>query len=294
MNDRPALSEANLDELIARAVAPLRATALEIRQFDALHEEPVALARAERERLLADIHSAMVGSGTSSARHPAGIPATAKRGRKQSPVFPVELLLAQVRVLRREIWAASALIMLLGFGVALVPNAQAGIVLSLFAPLVAAAGVGFIYGPENDPPHELVLATPTSARLILLARLTVVCGYDTLLALIVSAALVGLGLTPDGLIPLVGSWLGPMLLLSAVSLWLSLTWGSVGGVGTALALWVVKVLLSSGALRLPSTPTIQQILEVLGQTNLVTLGVAALVVAVACTRLPGQEPLGWT
>lgn len=283
-------SDATLDELMVRAVAPLRTTAAEIELFDALHLEPISMSQAESQRLLAQMHGAITrsrGTGAVETVRPAGV-------RPHSRSLPVELVVAQVRVLRREIWAASTLVMLLGFGIALLPNAPAGVVLSLLAPLVAAAGVGFIYGPENDPPLEVVLATPTSPRLILLARLTVVCGYDTLLALVVSAALVGIGLSPDGIAPLVGVWLGPMLLLSAVSLWLSLWWGSVVGVGVAATLWVVRVMLSSGALRLTPTVTLQQVLELLGQTNLVTLGIAALVVAVVCVRIPGKERLEWT
>ena len=59
--------------------------------------------------------------------------------------WPLLLIRAQLRVVRREIWAASALVMALGTLVTLAGNASNGLTpIEIFAPLVAAVGVAFL------------------------------------------------------------------------------------------------------------------------------------------------------
>jgi len=158
--------------------------------------------------------------------------------------------------------------------------------LELLAPVVAAAGIAFLYGPEQDPSLELALATPTSPRLVLLARLTLVFGYDLALGLLVSLALALAGQAPDGLWQLILQWLGPMLLLSAISLWISQGLGVLPATFVPLTLWAVKVALvgvadqSSAALRL---------VALIGTTNGISMVIALALTALVLFSLPGQE-----
>mgnify|MGYP001206771481 CR=1 FL=1 len=198
------------------------------------------------------------------------------------------LLMAQAPLVRQQIWAASALVLTLGCLVALSAGRGGGSVLALLAPVVAAVGVGFIYGPGNDPPLELALATPTSPRLILLARLTLVCGYDLLLAILASLLVVGMGQAPGSLAHLISLWLGPMLLLSALSLWLSLWRGPATGVLVALAAWAVRVTLP-GEMAYADWSAAAQLLAWLESTNVFTLGAAAAIAAAVVVWLPRQE-----
>jgi anti-sigma factor RsiW len=95
-----------------------------------------------------------------------------------------QVLRGQTHLIQAQLWAASAVIMALGFVVAATGHLGGpSVVLQLVAPIVAAAGVSLVYGPEVDPSLELALAAPTSPRLILLARLTLVFGYDLALVL---------------------------------------------------------------------------------------------------------------
>ncbi len=148
---------------------------------------------------------------------------------------------AQVLLLRQEIWMSSLLVMLLGYVVALVSGQadRAASVIGALAPLVAAAGVALVYGPDVDPGLELALATPTSPRQVLLARLVVVFGYDLVLAL---AATVGLlPLVPVDLLGgIVLGWLAPMTFLSALALLLSLRLGAEAAASAALVVWIVR------------------------------------------------------
>jgi hypothetical protein len=155
-----------------------------------------------------------------------------------------QLLLGQIPLVRRGIWAASALTMALGCAVELLQAYGAGRALALFAPVIAAMGVAFVYGPESDPSLEIALATPTTARLVLLCRLTLVYAYDIFLAVIASAVIMQ-ARGGAGIWSVIVLWLGPMLFLSTLSLVLTLIFGSAAGIGAALAIWATRVVASS-------------------------------------------------
>jgi hypothetical protein len=84
--------------------------------------------------------------------------------------------------------------------------------------------VAFIYGAENDPGFEITLSTPTSIRIVMLCRMALVVGYNFLLSALASA-IVALA-HGGGLWEIMQLWLGPMLLLSSLTLALSLLIGS--------------------------------------------------------------------
>ena len=195
-----------------------------------------------------------------------------------------QLLLGQAPLVRRGIWASSAFTMALGCVVAIlvaVP-AQGGTVLAVFAPVVAAVGVAFLYGPENDPSLELALATPTPPRLVLLARLVLVYGYDLALALVATAVLV---LAKDGVgaWALISLWIGPMLFLSALALLLSLLFGANAAILVAMGLWGARLLAESGSGRFRTGAAS---LEALWRADVLLLSLAALLFAAALLYAP--------
>lgn len=202
-----------------------------------------------------------------------------------------QLLRGQVPLVRRSIWAASALTITLGYVVALLAGRGSGAqVLALLAPIVAAFGVAFIYGPETDPSLELALATPTSPRLVLLTRLTLVFGYDLLLAL---GATVALYATRGDMSPwpLISLWLGPMLFLSALSLALSVLLGPTAAVTGAMLLWAVRLglLTQPGRSFLPDPAA--DILASFWWTGPALLALGGLLLALALFYAPRQERL---
>jgi hypothetical protein len=201
-----------------------------------------------------------------------------------------QLLAGQVALVGRGIWAASALTMALGCVVALLaasPNA-AGATLALFAPAVAAFGVAFVYGPENDPSLEIALSTPTPPRLVLIARLTLVYGYDLALALVATGVL-ALAKGGMGLLPLVSLWIGPMLFLSALALVGSFLIGPTNATLLAMGLWATKLLAatySGTPLAFPGADMI----ETFWQSEAVLLPLAALLLAGALLFAPRMAP----
>lgn len=138
----------------------------------------------------------------------------------------------QIGIIHKSIWIVSAMVMV--FGGILVFAATAGdhshirdaqLLLALFASVIGASGVAFIYGAENDIGFELTLSTPTSIRIVMICRMILVVGYDLLLSALASTILaLSYGGGPWEIIQL---WLGPMLLLASLSLMLSLMVGSV-------------------------------------------------------------------
>ncbi len=148
-----------------------------------------------------------------------------------------DLLRIQAPLVRRELWPASALVILIGLAVAyMIGNS---IVIRVVAPLVAAASLSVIYGPENDPAIELVLSCPTSPRQILLARSALVFGYNLALALFASLALKSL--VPTSLFgALILSWLGPMAFLSTAALLLSIWMGTNNVITLTYIVWLAQ------------------------------------------------------
>ena len=153
----------------------------------------------------------------------------------------------QIPIIHKSIWYITPLVILFGCVLALIAAGEsvmklhsAEVVLSLFITVVGAAGVAFIFGSEHDAGFELTLTTPTSMRAVLLSRVALVLGYNITLAALASA-LVTL-VHGGGLWDIVQLWLGPLILLTSVSLVLSLTIGSVFALIASLMLEVIQAI----------------------------------------------------
>ncbi|MFI6600606.1 hypothetical protein ACIBHX_30545 [Nonomuraea sp. NPDC050536] len=152
------------------------------------------------------------------------------------------LLCMEARLVHSAVWAASLLVMAVCAGLSLMSGMLPEVLLGLAAPLVAGLGVAGLYGPEQDRAFELVAATPTSPRVVLLARVTLVYGYDLAIASAVSGLLWLLGRTSYGPAALIASWLGPMTLLAALSLLLAVCWNPAAAIGVTMGAWILIAL----------------------------------------------------
>ena len=221
-------------------------------------------------------------------------PATARRFGKQSPRYLWQLLLGQAPLVRRGIWLASGLTTTLGILVAIATMHQSvgSFTLALIAPVVAAFGMAFIYGPENDPSLEIARSTPTSPRLVLLSRLTLVFGYDLLLALATSLVLTAIhGI---GLWSLIELWFAPMLFLSALTLAASLLFNTLVGMVGALILWGLRLVALSNAVN-SSDAAQHSTVQILGLSalNPLLLGIGLALLLFAVVYVPHQERFVW-
>jgi hypothetical protein len=112
---------------------------------------------------------------------------------------------------------------------------------ALLAPVVAAAGIAYAYGPGIDPAWELSCSMAVSDRMVLLVRALGVFAVDAALGLAASAASgAALGIT-------VG-WLVPMTAVSALALAAAtMTRSAHVGAAAGLAGWVITVLAGRAA-----------------------------------------------
>lgn len=130
------------------------------------------------------------------------------------------LLRAQLYVVQGDVWIGSAVVLALGVLVTLATHTSITRVTALpfvlIAPLLTACAVSLLYAGGDSAMTELESATPTPARLVLIARLTLLFGINLLLGVMGSAALsvFGIGLS---LWALVTVWLAPMAFLSALA-----------------------------------------------------------------------------
>jgi len=151
--------------------------------------------------------------------------------------------------------------------------------------------MAFIYGPESDPSLEIAISTPTSPRLVLLSRLTLVFGYDLLLALVASLLLTAVhGFSLWTLIEL---WFAPMLFLSALTLVASLVFSPTVAMVGALILWGLRLVQLSSTVRngtAPSGDTAQAFGLPSLNVFLLIVGLALLLFAIA--YVPHQERFG--
>lgn len=155
------------------------------------------------------------------------------------------VLTQQIALLHKSIWYVTPLVILFGCLLSILAPARttnglhsAQLILSLFITVVGAAGVAFIYGAEHDAGFELTLATPTSTRTIMLCRMTLVLGYNIALAALASALVTFV--LGGNLWEVIQLWLGPLILLTSVSLLLSLTIGSVVALIASLLLEAIQ------------------------------------------------------
>ncbi len=157
------------------------------------------------------------------------------------------VLTRQVALISRSIWYVTPLIILFGCLLALFGSTEAifkvrsaQLILSLFITVVGAAGVAFIYGAEHDAGFELMLATPTSPRTVMLCRTALVLGYNIVLAALASALVTFV--LGGNFWEVIQLWLGPFILLTSVSLLLSLTIGSVVALVASLLLEALQAI----------------------------------------------------
>ncbi|MBC7339654.1 MAG: hypothetical protein H5U04_07320 [Firmicutes bacterium] len=151
-------------------------------------------------------------------------------------------LLPQVRLVGWAFWAVSAVVVALG---ALVTYAwaEAGVLPVVFlAPLLAALSVCYSFRFESPECREVELSCTITPGLLVWGRLAIVVGYDVLLSVGASVALLGWS-DPRLVWQVVLSWMAPLLFLSCLALGISLRWGYWYSTSAVVLLWGLQVLL---------------------------------------------------
>jgi anti-sigma factor RsiW len=119
----------------------------------------------------------------------------------------------------------------------------ANVPLFAIVPMAAALTSAFLYTFEDDPTRELIAAAPTSLATLLFARLSLALGTIGLMGFAGSLLATLLGQGQHSLLEMVAAWLGPMLLLSALTTVFSLRLHPRVASGAALGLWGLLLIL---------------------------------------------------
>jgi hypothetical protein len=215
--------------------------------------EPDADSLAEVGRLMQSLQSLRAPDTRSEhqkqllAMLSAHLPRRKTRWERFTEWYPVALLMSQTRVIKAEILIASAVVLVLGVLVTLMQPAgqatdMAQLTLSALAPIVAAVGVALLYDTDIEQMLELEQTTRASARVLLLARLTLVFGFNLAVALGGSAVL-AVFRAEVLLIPLISAWLAPMTFLVGLAFFLSVVLANTfASMSFSLFLWLVHLL----------------------------------------------------
>lgn len=199
----------------------------------------------------------------------------------------------QIPIIHKSIWIGMPLVILFGCVLALIATLlsrnlmhDAVSILVLVTTVASASSVAFIYGVENDAALEITLSTPTSMRVVMLSRLILVGGYNTIISML-ATAIIALA-QRGGFWETMQLWLGPMLFLSSMTLALSLV------IGSWFAVLVAFVLESLQALPLyfeRHIPILQLASPASWQTNPTILLLALLFILFAIFYVPRQPRL---
>jgi hypothetical protein len=198
----------------------------------------------------------------------------------------IQIALRQPRLIHRSLWAGAAVGIFMATSMALLRWSffgltQPGTTLEFFLPVIAAVSMAFIYGPESDTGLEVTQATPVSPRYIAACRLLALGSYELLLSLLATGVVAYAHHIGFGELALL--WLGPMALLSACGLLLSLLTGPiVAAIGLCIG-WLAQFVQFTG-IDLTSRATAPTWLS-----QPVVFALAAVVLFVALLYLPRHE-----
>lgn len=208
---------------------------------------------------------------------------TSPRGRI---VHAWSLLRSQPPLMQKSIWYIPLAAMLATIILTILLQSNIGTsrwLLTIAILAASAVGTACLFGSENDPGLELTAATPSSMRLILLARLGITLLYNILLAALTSV-LIAL-LHGGGWWEIVSLWLGPAVCLSSLSLALSLFLGSSLAAAVVLLLEATQLLHFHPIMHAPLL-TASDPSQSLLQTNIPTLSLALLCIGLALFYAP--------
>lgn len=170
-----------------------------------------------------------------------------------------------------------------------------GLPLLIIIPLIAALSTAFLSTYDEDPACEIISAAPTTAATLVFARLTLSLVTISLLSFVCSLLLAIGGHSLSIFFNLTAIWLGPMLVLSALTTTLSLTLPPTAAAGITLTIWgiVVTLLIREQA----GAPLLQvSLLPLLHPGWALLMGqalLAGLLWLISWRWLAGSAPFSW-
>lgn len=155
----------------------------------------------------------------------------------------LRLMRCQWVVFESSFWLSGLFILILGLLMTLLKSSELlPLLLLTLSPLLAAGSVVYLFRPETRTLHELEMLTATHPAEALLARLIMVFGLNVAVTFLLMLV-IHLEGTQIVLWRLALAWLGPLLTLTGMALYVTLRWGVLLGAVLPLALWGGLVML---------------------------------------------------
>ncbi len=202
----------------------------------------------------------------------------------------IEIASVQASLLRPSFWLLTALIFCLGVLVIFSPFGGASVfLLRVTSPLIVYFGTVRMFRSSHLHTLEHELVCPPSPQQLILARLSIILGYDTLLGLCTSFLLWSHG--GGNFLLLTLHWITPLLLVSGIALLLSLFISVTTAALLTYAVWLGRVMLTTkvfvyeGVTPLPLTSQMELLFALIG---LVALFVVVLAQSIHAQRLLAQ------
>ncbi|MCC7206654.1 MAG: hypothetical protein IT323_05075 [Anaerolineae bacterium] len=209
----------------------------------------------------------------------------------------LRLAWTQTALLEAPFWLSSALLTLIGLFVAF-SYASAITVLSLIllSPLLAVAGVAYIFRPATRTLWELEQLSRIRPFELLYARLALILALNIALALVLLLAASTQGFQV-ALWRLLLVWFGPMIGLTGLALFCTVRWSTVTGVLMSMLAWCVLNVLGWRE-AIVSAPfeylTPQALLGIIEASNmLLVVAATAFTVGVALLLAAGRWVAQW-
>jgi hypothetical protein len=204
----------------------------------------------------------------------------------------LRLALGQLVLFESSFWLAGALVLLLGLFLTAIDGRELlPLAFVLLTPLLAVVGVAHAFRPETRTLGELERLTATGAAELLYTRLALVLAFILLLSLFL-LLLIWLEGPQVVLWRLVLAWLGPMLALTGLALYITIRWDPLIGAVIPLGLWGSLALLGwrEALLRVAEgmTPTAWLLVEVSSSGSLLIGSFLACIFGLALLVLAGR------
>jgi hypothetical protein len=190
----------------------------------------------------------------------------------------VRLARAQIELLEPPFWWSSLLLSALGLCLALGYGSTAAILcLVLLSPLIASAGVAYLFRPATHTLWELERLSPVQPFELLYARLALILLMNIALA-IALLLVVWSHNTQMILWRLLLIWFGPMIGMSGIALFCSVRWNTIAGVIAPIAVWVGLIVVGWRDTILSTTPTTAALVSQIDTSNVLLLSASMVLI----------------
>jgi hypothetical protein len=206
----------------------------------------------------------------------------------------LRLAWAQTELLEGPFWWSSLLLSAVGLFLGLSYGSAFTILCLVFlSPLIAAAGVAYIFRPATRTIWELERLSLVQPFELLYARLALILMMNILLAIGLMLAVWSQGAQLI-LWRLLLIWFGPMIGMTGIALFCSVRWTTIAGMVAPMAIWLGMIALGWRETVFSNTMTTATLIAQIDTSNALLLtALTAFIVGLVCLYESGRWVTRW-